>query len=78
MEGGFIFRRPNGRPFDPDNWCKDVFLPTVEKAEIKRVTLHCLRHTYASLLINSNESIKYVSKQLGHASIHTKLTSNIE
>lgn len=26
-------------------------------------------HTYASLLINQGESIKYVSKQLGHASI---------
>jgi site-specific recombinase XerD len=28
-----------------------------------------LRHTYTSLLINQGESIKYVSKQLGHASI---------
>ena len=28
-----------------------------------------LRHTYASLLINQGESITYVSKQLGHASI---------
>jgi integrase len=33
------------------------------------VGLHTLRHTYASLLINQGESIKYVSKQLGHASI---------
>ena len=34
------------------------------------VGLHTLRHTYASLLINQGESIKYVSKQLGHASIN--------
>ena len=31
--------------------------------------LHALRHTYASLLINQGESLKYVSRQLGHASI---------
>jgi integrase len=31
--------------------------------------LHALRHTYASLLINQGESIMYVSRQLGHASI---------
>jgi site-specific recombinase XerC len=31
--------------------------------------LHALRHSYASLLINAGESIKYVSKQLGHGSI---------
>ena len=31
--------------------------------------MHALRHTYASILINQGESIKYVSRQLGHASI---------
>ena len=31
--------------------------------------MHALRHTYASVLINQGESIKYVSRQLGHASI---------
>ena len=29
-----------------------------------------MRHSYASLLINQGESIKYVSRQLGHASIN--------
>ena len=66
---GFIFRGPTGRPLDPDNWTKRNFLPIVAKAELRRIGLHTLRHTYASLLINAGESIKYVSKQLGHASI---------
>jgi hypothetical protein len=34
-----------------------------------------LRHTYASLLINQGESIKFVSRQLGHASI--QITADI-
>jgi integrase len=33
------------------------------------VGLHTLRHTFASLLINSGEHMKYVCEQMGHASI---------
>jgi integrase len=69
LEDGFIFRQTNGRPIDPDNWQKDEFLPLLQKAEMRRIGLHTLRHTYASLLINAGESLKYVSKQLGHGSI---------
>jgi len=45
---------------------------------LKRATLplhfspHCLRHTFASLLLQQGESPVYVQRQLGHASI--KLT----
>jgi len=35
-------------------------------------TPHCLRHTYASLMLQAGESPIYVRRQLGHASI--KLT----
>lgn len=68
-DGDYIFRTEKGTPLDPDNWYKRRFLPTVEAAGLRRVGLHALRHSYASLLINQGESIKYVSRQLGHASI---------
>ena len=64
---------------DPDNWYKRVFVPTAERAGLRAVDeeddgpnvgIHTLRHSYASLLINQGESIKYVSRQLGHASIN--------
>ena len=32
-------------------------------------TPHCLRHTFASLLLQAGESPVYVQRQLGHASI---------
>jgi len=54
---------------DPDNWSKRDFAPIVAKAKLRTIGLHTLRHTYASILINNNESIKYVSKQMGHGSI---------
>ena len=40
-----------------------------KRASLRGIELHALRHTYASLLINQGENIKYVSRQLGHASI---------
>lgn len=69
LEGDFIFWTKSGTPIDPDTWYKRRFIPTVKRAKLRPIGLHTLRHTYASLLINQGESIKYVSKQLGHASI---------
>jgi Phage integrase family len=31
---------------------------------------HCLRHTYASLMLQQGESLTYVQRQLGHPSIN--------
>lgn len=41
-------------------------LPVALAAGIKRLTLHKLRHTFASLLISRNVPITKVSKILGH------------
>jgi integrase len=68
-EEGYIFRTDSGTPIDPDNWSKRIFHPLLERAGLRKLGLHTLRHTYASILINAGESIKYVSNQLGHASI---------
>lgn len=46
----YIFRTPEGSPLDPDNWYKRSFVPTAERAELRPIGLHTLRHTYASLL----------------------------
>jgi integrase len=70
LEGDYVFRTDTGSPLDPDNWFKRRFVPTVKRAGLRpTIGLHTLRHTYASLLIAEGESIKYVSRQLGHASI---------
>ena len=55
-----------------------MFAEVGTKLEPKRAGLplhfspHCLRHSYASLLLQQGESPVYVQRQLGHASI--KLT----
>ena len=79
LKKGYMFHSHTGSPMDPDNWYKRVFVPTAERAGLRAVDeeddgpnvgIHTLRHSYASLLINQGESIKYVSRQLGHASIN--------
>ena len=43
------------------------FTPALEKAKVPRVRFHDLRHTFASLLIEQGENIKYIQSQLGHS-----------
>jgi site-specific recombinase XerD len=41
----------------------------LEKAELRHRRIHDLRHTFASLLIQQDESLVYVKEQMGHALI---------
>lgn len=68
-EKDYLFRSGEGTPMDPDNLAKRIFVPLVQRAKLPSLGMHTLRHTFASLLIAHGESIKYVSRQLGHASI---------
>ena len=49
------------------NMVQRHFLPALKAAELPRIRFHDLRHTYASLLIEQGENIKYIQNQLGHA-----------
>jgi integrase len=48
---------------------KYVFYPALSRSGLRRIRIHDLRHTYASLLIQNGESLAYVKEQLGHHSI---------
>ena len=39
------------------------------RAGLRRLTVHGLRHTYASLLIEKGKPLTYIMEQLGHHSI---------
>src|SRR5580765_327781 len=65
----WVFLTGEGTVVDGDNLRNRVFYKLLEKAGVRQVRLHDLRHTYASLLIQQGESLAYVQKQLGHSSI---------
>lgn len=68
-----IFCNEHGHPLDPDNLVKREFLPALDRAGLRRIRFHDLRHTYASLLIAQGENVKFVQSQLGHTSAKTTL-----
>ena len=45
-----------------------VFNKALKKAEIRKIRIHDLRHTYATLRISKGDNIADVSNQLGHFS----------
>jgi integrase len=53
---------------DPRN-VRDAFARVTKAAGLPHFTPHCLRHTYASLLLVAGVDLYYVSRMLGHASI---------
>ena len=65
----WVFTNRVDRPVDALNLVHRVALPLLEKAGLRRIRFHDLRHTYASLLIQRGESLAYVKDQLGHHSI---------
>lgn len=51
-----------------DYFRKAVFSPAAKKLGLKNVTIHTLRHTFASLAISTHSPITDVSNVLGHSS----------
>lgn len=68
----FIFINEKCEPIYPDTLSKR-FNKIIKNNNLKKITFHELRHTNASLLINSNIDINSVSKRLGHANVSTTL-----
>lgn len=68
-----VFPTPSGLPIHASDWNRDVFKPTTRRAMLPNLTLHDLRHTFASALIHQGQSVKYVQTVMGHASAETTL-----
>ena len=64
-----VFPSDSGGPLDSRNLYHRDFLPCLQAANLRRVTFHALRHTFASLLIQKGASLAYVKEQMGHSSI---------
>lgn len=67
----WVFCNAEGRPIDSRNLKERVFFRCLEKAGLRRIRFHDLRHTFASMLLANNESLHYVKEQMGHSDIRT-------
>jgi integrase len=65
----FFLNKQTTTRLDLKNLYHRPFQQSLEKAKLKPRGLHALRHTFATLLIMSGESLAYVRDQLGHSNI---------
>ncbi len=65
---GFVFAWEDGRIVDPDYLTK-YFRKVIKKCGFEGISLHSLRHSYASALLKMGESPKTVQEILGHSTI---------
>jgi len=56
-----------------NNLLRRVVYPACERANIPKVSWHCLRHLHATLLSEAGEPLKVAQAQLGHADLQTTL-----
>lgn len=63
-----IFPNKSGEAINYSNMVQRYYQPALKKADLPRMKFHCLRHTFASLLLDQGENVKYVQTQLGHSS----------
>jgi integrase len=64
---GLVFANQNGKPMNPSNVRRDVWLPLKKRAGVRALDLYSLRHTFASLGRTAGESAFNVARMMGHS-----------
>lgn len=67
-----VFSHPDGRPLRPNSVSR-AFKNIVRSLSLQDMSLHSLRHSHASILLQQNVHPKIVQERLGHSSISTTL-----
>lgn len=65
---GWVFARPDGSPYHPKS-ISAIFARTVTRVGAPRLSLHGLRHSWASAAIAAGVDAKTVAERLGHSSV---------
>lgn len=74
QDSGYVFAHEDGRPVRP-NYASELFKKFIEDNGLPPITLHGLRHTFASVANSKGIPIYDIGKALGHSS--TATTSEI-
>ena len=70
--GDFVFLNRNGLPTKNSTYDTHLF-KLADKAEIKRFSMHVLRHTFATRCIEAGMRPKTLQQLLGHSTINTTM-----
>jgi len=64
---GLVFANRAGKPMNPSNVRRDIWLPLRKRAGVRALDLYSLRHTFASLGRTAGESAFNVARMMGHS-----------
>ena len=73
---GYVFCQFDGRPHHPERFSREfdrkqqLLQPGPPRQQLPTITLHGLRHTWATLALSAGIDIKIVSERLNHSSTH--------
>jgi integrase len=71
----FVCPAPTGGPYGRGNFTTRVWQPLIKRTEVRPLTFHSLRHTFATLALGDGAAVGNVSKTMGHSS--TQITLNV-
>jgi integrase len=71
--GDLVWPGPNGQPLPAQTFYSRRWLPMRERAGIRPISFHALRHTAATLALEEGQPAHVVAAMLGHASVATTL-----
>lgn len=66
-----VFSKKNGKPITTDTVQRIVRESAAKAGITKHVTPHCLRHSYATHLLEAGTNIRYIQSLLGHSNLNT-------
>ena len=69
---GYVLFKDDGSPYAPDS-VTQLWTRFVERNNLKKLRLHDLRHTHATLLVAGGVDAKTVQHRLGHSDVSTTL-----
>ena len=64
-----------GKPLDHHNFVRREFHPALDRAGLRRIRWHDLRHTHAAVMVAKGVNVKLLQRQMGHADIGTTLNT---
>jgi len=64
-DSGWVFTNDKGGLIDSDNWRRRIFNEVLKKAGLRKIRIHDMRHTYATLRLSKGDNVVDVANQLG-------------
>lgn len=65
-ENNYLIFRDDGKKFNAKYYREKIYYPALEKLEIRKLTPHSCRHTFASLMAKAGVDPLYIQRIMGH------------